>query len=89
MALQRPQPPNQCLARWKINIGRSQFPVSQLPDRPSHPPVYRTKQNSRQKCRYESLSSFTAIANLAAPQTLIHSKRDRPLQPPNIYVNFL
>jgi len=65
VALQRPQPANQRIARWKIHTVRSQSPVSQLPNHRAHPPVFTAKQNSRQKRRHESLSILGESANLA------------------------
>lgn len=65
VALQQPQPANGRIAKWKIHTVRSQSPVSQLPHHRAHPPVFRTKQNCRQKRRPESLSILGKSANLA------------------------
>ncbi|WP_321161632.1 hypothetical protein [Lyngbya sp. CCAP 1446/10] len=45
-------------------IAVSSFPTSRSP---ISSPVYRTQQNSQQKRRYQNLSSFSTIANLATP----------------------
>ena len=65
MALQRPQPANGRIARWKIHTLRSHSPVSQLPNHRAHPPVFTAKQNRRQKRRNESISILGESANLA------------------------
>lgn len=43
----------------------AQSPISQFPDRPTHSRICRAQQNSREKHRYESISSLGERATLA------------------------